>query len=112
MDSSTAIWLQEILREPLMPGGTAARAFAGIDRRGLLVYGKTGTADPEPDGREPSWFISYGKKNGRCYAVAVAMQNRRGQLAGDLNAPIARQMYEALDSYGYYSPVRRQPEKK
>jgi peptidoglycan glycosyltransferase len=111
MDSSTAVWLQEILRQPLMPGGTAARAFSGIERRGLQVYGKTGTADPEPDGREPSWFMSFGKKNGRCYAVAVAMQNRRGQLAGDLNAPIARQMYEALDSYGYFAP-RRQPEKK
>jgi cell division protein FtsI/penicillin-binding protein 2 len=105
MDSSTALRLQDLLREPLKPGGTATRAFSGIDKRGITVYGKTGTADREPDGREPSWFISFGTKNGRRYAVVVAMQDRRGQYAGDLNAPIARRMYEALDSYGYFAPV-------
>jgi peptidoglycan glycosyltransferase len=103
LDAATAQWLEPLLREPLLPGGTAAAAFSGIERRGITVYGKTGTADPELDGREPSWFISYAEKNGRRYAVVVAIQNRQGQLAGTINAPIARKMYEALDGYGYFT---------
>ncbi|HVZ41935.1 MAG TPA: penicillin-binding transpeptidase domain-containing protein [Candidatus Kapabacteria bacterium] len=103
MSPAIARKLDALLREPLLPGGTAAKAFAGIGSRGIEVFGKTGTADREPDGREPSWFISYGRKNGRTFAVVVAIQNRNGMFAGDLNAPMARRMYEALDGYGYYS---------
>ncbi|HVK40464.1 MAG TPA: penicillin-binding transpeptidase domain-containing protein [Candidatus Kapabacteria bacterium] len=107
MDPSAGAWLDKLMREPLLPGGTAYRAFAGIEKRGLTVYGKTGTADPEPDGREPSWFISYAEKNGRRYTVIVAIQNRRHRYAGDVNAPMARRMFEALDTYGYFSPLER-----
>ena len=53
-------------------------------------------------GREPSWFSSYGRKNDRTYIVVVAIQDRNGRYAGDLNAPMARRMYESLDNYGYY----------
>jgi cell division protein FtsI/penicillin-binding protein 2 len=105
--SETAAYVHELMREPLLPGGTAAGAFPGFDARGITVYGKTGTADLEPDGREPSWFISYAEKNGRRYAVCVAIQDRNGQFAGSLNAPIARRVYESLDSYGYFVPARR-----
>jgi penicillin-binding protein A len=105
MDPATSAWLEKLMREPLLPGGTAYRAFAGIEKRGMTIYGKTGTADPEPDGREPSWFISYGEKNGRRYVVIVAIQNRRHRYAGDVNAPMARRMFEALDSYGYFKPL-------
>lgn len=102
LDSANAARLELLLREPLKPGGTAAGAFGGMERRGITIYGKTGTADREPDGREPSWFISYGRKNGRTYVVVVAIQNRAGQYAGSLNAPMARRMYESLDRYGYF----------
>jgi peptidoglycan glycosyltransferase len=95
--------LEALLREPLLPGGTAAGAFSGLDQRGITVFGKTGTADPEPDGRNPSWFISYGRKNGHAYVVVVTIQDRGNLFAGSLNAPMARKMYEALDGYGYYS---------
>lgn len=105
INSRIADWLHQLMRQPLLPGGTAARAFAGIERRGITMYGKTGTADREPDGREPSWFISYGEKNGRTFVVVVAIQNRRGRYAGDVNAPMARRMFEALDSYGYFKPL-------
>jgi cell division protein FtsI/penicillin-binding protein 2 len=107
MAPETAAYVEELLREPLLPGGTAAGRFPGFDRRGITVFGKTGTADREPDGREPSWWISYAEKNGRRYAVVVAIQDRRGQFAGDLNAPIARRVYESLDSYGYFRPAPR-----
>lgn len=102
MDRATADRLEELLRGPLLAGGTAAGAFSGIGALGITVYGKTGTADREPDGREPSWFISYGKKSGRAFAVVVAIQDRDGRYAGELNAPMARRMYEALNRFGYY----------
>ncbi|MBC8144823.1 MAG: hypothetical protein H7X80_04500, partial [bacterium] len=100
-----ADWMNRLMREPLLPGGTAVSAFAGIERRGITVYGKTGTADREPDGREPSWFISYAEKHGRRFVVIVAIQNRKGRFAGEVNAPMARKMFEALDSYGYFKPL-------
>jgi len=102
ISSTDARTLESLFREPLLPGGTAAGAFPGGGVRGITVYGKTGTADREPDGREPSWFASYGRKNGRTYVVVVAIQNRRNRLAGDVNAPMARTMYDALDRYGYF----------
>lgn len=115
MDANTASALEGLLREPLLPGGTAAGAFGGMSARGITIYGKTGTADKEPDGREPSWFISYGRKNGRTYAVVVAVQDRNGQFAGTINAPMARRMFEALDGYGYFAasaPAASTPVKK
>lgn len=100
--AADATALDLLMREPLKPGGTAAGAFGGMERRGITIFGKTGTADREPDGREPSWFISYGRKNGRTHIVVVAIQNRNGEYAGSLNAPMARRMYESLDNYGYF----------
>ncbi len=105
MTPTTAAWVEQLLREPLLPGGTAAGVFAGIERRGITVWGKTGTADKEPDGREPSWFNCYAEKNGRRYVVVVAIQNRHGKFAGEINAPIARRMIETLDGYGYFKPA-------
>lgn len=102
MTPSVAERVRELMREPLKPGGTAASAFPGGGVAGITVHGKTGTADPEPDGREPSWFISFGEKNGRRYAVVVAIQNRHGQMAGGLNAPMARKMYESLNRLRYF----------
>jgi cell division protein FtsI/penicillin-binding protein 2 len=102
MTPSVAARVGDLLRQPLMPGGTAAGAFPGGHVGGIEIYGKTGTADREPDGREPSWFISYGRRNGKTYVVVVAIQDRGDQFAGALNAPMARKMYEALERGGYY----------
>ena len=93
----------DLLLEPLKPGGTSPRIFDGLKRKGMVVYGKTGTADREPDGRSPSWFSSFAEKNDKRYVVIVVLGNRRGGHAGSLNAPLARQMYEVLDRYGYFS---------
>lgn len=95
----------ELLLEPLKRGGTAPGVFNGLGENGITVFGKTGTADREPDGRAPSWFSSFGEKNGRRYAVIVVIANRRGKYAGGLNAPIARHMYESLSRLGYFDPV-------
>ncbi|MCB0712036.1 MAG: hypothetical protein KDD67_06870 [Ignavibacteriae bacterium] len=91
-----------LLLEPLKPGGTAAGILGGLKRLGITGYGKTGTADREPDGRSPSWFSSFGEKNGKRYVVIVVLENRRGAYAGSLNAPMASRMYEMLDKYGYF----------
>jgi cell division protein FtsI/penicillin-binding protein 2 len=101
-DTSLAGSMETLLRAPILPGGTAAGIFNDVESKGVMVFGKTGTADPEPDGREPSWFISYGRKGGRVYAVVVAIQNRERKYASVVNAPMARRMYEALLRYGYY----------
>ncbi len=102
MTPSVAERVRQLMREPLKPGGTAVGAFPGGVVAGITVYGKTGTADPEPDGREPSWFVSFGEKEGRRYVVVVAIQNRHGQMAGGLNAPMARKMYESLNRHRYF----------
>ena len=94
--------LAKALRGPIEPGGTAGGVFNALKRKGIEVYGKTGTADREPDGRSPSWFSSWAEKGSRQYVVVVALENRRGQYAGSLNAPMARAMYEALNLYGYF----------
>jgi len=103
MEASVAARVEQLLQEPLRSGGTAAAAFPGGEVRGIDIYGKTGTADAEPDGREPSWFISYGRKHGHTLVVVVALQNRGGLLAGTLNAPMARRMFEKLDRLGYFA---------
>ena len=103
LNTDVANEISDILLEPTKPGGTAARIFDGLKRKGVTVYGKTGTADREPDGRAPSWFSSFGEKHGKRYVVIVVLENRRGGYAGSLNAPLARQMYEVLDRYGYFS---------
>lgn len=97
--------LAKALRGPVTRGGTAAGIFTALERKGIKVYGKTGTADREPDGRAPSWFSSFGEKGNNRYVVVVALENRRGQYAGNLNAPMARQMYESLQTYGYFAEV-------
>ncbi|MCC7437228.1 MAG: hypothetical protein IT211_01895 [Armatimonadetes bacterium] len=102
VDRRSVAWLRELLRQPLLQGGTAAGIFNGLEEKGITIYGKTGTADREPDGREPSWWISFGEKAGKAYAVVVAIQHRDGQYAGQLNAPIARSVYQALERLGYF----------
>ena len=91
-----------LLQEPLKPGGTATSIAGGLKNLGITGYGKTGTADREPDGRSPSWFSSFGEKNGKSYVVVVALENRRGAYAGSLNAPMAARMFELLNTYGYF----------
>lgn len=103
LDAPVAEELANLLREPLKPGGTAAGIFGGMDSRGVTIYGKTGTADREPDGRSPSWFSSFGEKNDRRYAVIVVVENRKGSYAGSLNAPMANRMYEELNRFGYFN---------
>lgn len=105
LDAPVAEELANLLREPLKPGGTAAGVFGGMESRGVTIYGKTGTADREPDGRSPSWFSSFGEKNDRRYAVIVVIENRRGKYAGSLNAPMANRMYEELNRFGYFNPL-------
>ncbi len=102
MEPAVADWVSDLMRQPVLAGGTAAGAFSGIARRGIEVHGKTGTADREPDGRKPSWFVSFGVKGGHRYVVVVSVEDRGNRYAGSLNAPIARRMFEALDDDGYF----------
>jgi penicillin-binding protein 2 len=97
--------------------GTARRAFSGFDLEAVPVMGKTGTAQrskypgcarPEPQGSAPngpeditgclgdtSWFVGVSSVGGTPkYAVVVMVEE--GGFGGDIAAPIARQIFEAL----------------
>lgn len=97
--------------------GTAQRAFAGFDLVAAPVMGKTGTAQrskypgcarPEPASSRPdsldeikgcygdtSWFVGVSSVGGNAkYAVVVMVEE--GGFGGDIAAPIARQIFEAL----------------
>ena len=69
--------------------GTAARIS------GLVVGGKTGTAETGVSGRNTTWFICFaGKGDSRvALAVVVEQQNSTG---GQTAAPIAREVLQAL----------------
>ena len=66
----TAI-LREYLRE-VVKSGTATR----LNKSSMDVYGKTGTAQINTNGKADSWFVGAAKANdGRTYVMAVVLEN-------------------------------------
>jgi penicillin-binding protein 2 len=64
---------------------------------GMRIGGKTGTAQITEGNREVdkvTWFASFGEHAGRLYSVTVMVES--GQSGGTTCAPIARQIYEAI----------------
>lgn len=74
-------------------GGTAQSAFAGFPFSRVSIAGKTGTADVQ--GKAPtSWFASFAPANNPRYAVVVMVpESGKG---GEVSAPIAREIYDAM----------------
>lgn len=98
-----------ILREAMLadteePEGTGYRAFRDRDRktpalRHLRVGGKTGTAEIEQNGRVVeyiTWFTSFAPYEDPRYVVVVMVEG--GGSGGGTCAPIARQVYQAIES--------------
>ena len=78
-------------------GGTAQTAFAGFPFGQVSIAGKTGTADVQ--GKAPtSWFASFAPADKPRYAV-VAMVTESGK-GGEVSAPIARRIYDAMYGFG------------
>ena len=80
--------------------GTAGPAFAGFPLQQIHVGGKTGTAEVEGQG-DTSWFASIGPLPNSKYVVVMSIP-RAGQ-GGQVAAPAARKVWEAL--YGIGRPA-------
>ena len=70
-------------------GGTGGRANPKI--KGLLISGKTGTAE-NPHGEPHAWFIGYARKNNEVISVVIMLEN--GGHGGEVAAPIARRIFK------------------
>jgi penicillin-binding protein 2 len=77
--------------------GTAAAAFAGWPHAAYPLAGKTGSA--ESFGRtSTAWYASYGPTADPEYVVVVVVE--QGGLGGEVAAPAARDIWEALRAGG------------
>jgi len=61
--------------------------------KGLVVAGKTGTAE-NPHGDPHAWFVGYGKKGDKLTSVVILIEN--GGHGGTVAAPIARKIFAYL----------------
>ncbi|MDT7572218.1 MAG: penicillin-binding protein 2 [Actinomycetota bacterium] len=78
--------------------GTAAGAFGGFPMQQVHVAGKTGTAEVEGQG-DTSWFASFGPLPQSKYVVVMSIPNA-GRTGGEVAAPAARKVWEALYGIG------------
>jgi peptidoglycan glycosyltransferase len=86
----TAGTIASMMRDAVERGtGTAARI------PGLVVGGKTGTAETGVAGTNNAWFICFAGRERPQVAVAVVLEQQNGT-GGQLAAPIAREVVQAL----------------
>jgi penicillin-binding protein A len=88
----TARTIASMMREAVESGtGTAARLS------GLVVAGKTGTAETGVEGTNNAWFICFAGPEGEVpeVAIAVVLEQQNGT-GGVLAAPVAREVMQAL----------------
>jgi penicillin-binding protein A len=88
----TAATVSSMMREAVERGtGTAAQI------PGLVVAGKTGTAETGVEGTNNAWFICFGGPEGGRpeVAIAVVLEQQNGT-GGELAAPIAQEVMQAL----------------
>lgn len=97
VDLSPAVWafLRHALTGVVNDGGTGAAARLP----GVLVAGKTGTAQSvaksdSAKGQDHAWFASFAPADDPQVVVVVLVE--RGGKGGQVAAPIARQIYQAL----------------
>jgi penicillin-binding protein 2 len=97
VDLSPAVWgfLRHALTGVVNEGGTGAAARIP----GVLVAGKTGTAQSiaksdASKGQDHAWFASFAPADDPQVVVVVLVE--RGGKGGQVAAPIARQIYQAL----------------
>ena len=90
MKPETASALAGMMRLAVEGGtGTAARM------PGVVVGGKTGTAETGVEGTNNAWFIAFAGRERPQVAIAVVLEQQRGT-GGQLAAPVARQVLQAI----------------
>jgi peptidoglycan glycosyltransferase len=92
MSSRSAVLLQEMM-VGVVERGTAGRAAIP----GVLVGGKTGTAQDPADETDTAWFAGFAEDQ---VAVAVVLPDAGGGGGGTVAAPIARAVMEAALTAG------------
>jgi peptidoglycan glycosyltransferase len=91
MSDETANTLTEMMTDVVAEGTGTAAALSGID-----VAGKTGTAEIDIDaGINQAWFIGFAPSDDPQIAVAATVE-RTGGSGGEVAAPIAKAVMEAV----------------
>jgi peptidoglycan glycosyltransferase len=92
MSETTARTVGDMMASVVREGTGTAAALAGFP-----VAGKTGTAEiiPAEDVNQP-WFIGFAPRDDPRIAVAVTVERSLGGTGGEVAAPIAKRVMEAL----------------
>jgi penicillin-binding protein A len=80
------------MMESVVSGGTGTAAQIP----GVLVAGKTGTAETSVPGVNTAWFVCFAPADHPRIAVAVTLENQLHKTGGEVAAPIAKTLLEAL----------------
>jgi len=80
------------MMEAVVTGGTGTAAQIP----GVRVAGKTGTAETGVDGINTAWFVCFAPADNPRIAVAVTLENQFHKTGGQVAAPIAKSILEAL----------------
>ena len=81
--------IQNAMREVVV-GSKGTGKLSDPKIPGLIIYGKTGTAE-NPHGDPHAWYITYGEKNGEMISIVVLIEN--GGSGGLYATPISKNIY-------------------
>jgi peptidoglycan glycosyltransferase len=88
--SQTADQMRQLMVDSVDRGGST-----GAKINGLVVGGKTGTAEIGEDGATHAWFICFAGKPNQAPEIAIAVIVERGGGGGTEALPIAKKVIEA-----------------
>ncbi len=80
------------MMQSVVTGGTGTTAQIP----GVLVAGKTGTAETGRNGVNTAWFVEFAPADHPRYAIAVMLENQLHKTGGEVAAPIAKTIMESL----------------
>jgi penicillin-binding protein A len=80
------------MMQAVVTGGTGPKGAIP----GVPVAGKTGTAETGRGNIYTAWFIAFAPANRPQVAVAVVVEDQPGGFGGEVSAPIAKQVMEAI----------------
>jgi peptidoglycan glycosyltransferase len=91
MKPETAAALNEMMQAVVTGGTGTAAAIPGV-----VVAGKTGTAETNEPGVYDAWFIFFAPADNPTVAGAVVLEHQPNGFGGTVSAPIAKQLMQAI----------------